>query len=248
VLVAETDNGVWLRGERLAEDLELELRKLPGARRFSVGERGVLTPEGARIPRGMLPDAQWQPLSEWLTPAPQPPALAGRTDRRVALRLVRADHEEPATVLVTTLAEWAVYACDAPLVRLRRLRFATAADGRTAVRGDPLPPLPGPRYVERGGVAVPCGFRLMPEVDPLNLRSLLGTAADDLALFHEDGSWEWIAAADFVAATRANVRATLSPSPGNPGEGGEGGSVSEVGLPNPLPDPPPEYRGRGRRT
>jgi len=209
VLVGATEDGVWLRGERLTEELELELRKLPSAQRFSIGESGALTPEGARIPRGRLPDVRWQPLSAWLTPAPQSPALAGRTDRRIAMRLVRADYEAPATVLVTGIAEWSAYASSAPLVRLRRLRFATAVDGRTAVRGDPLPPLLGRRYVERGGVAVPCGFRLSPEVDAATVRLLLEIEADDLALFHEDGSWERIAAAEFVAATRTAARATL---------------------------------------
>jgi hypothetical protein len=209
VLVCATDDGVWLRGERLTEELELELRKLPGAQRFSVGEGDVLTPEGARIPRGRLPDAGWQALSAWLVPAPQPPSFAGRTDGRVTPRLVRAEHEEPATVLVTTLNEWSVYASEAPLVRLRRLRFATAADGRTAVRGDLLPPVPGRRYVERDGVAVPCGLKLSPDVDPPTVRRLLRIEVDDLALFHDDGSWEWIAAADFVAATRAAARATV---------------------------------------
>jgi hypothetical protein len=209
VLVCASNDGLWLRGERLTEDLELELRKLPGAQRFSVGEAGALTPEGARIPRGRLPDGTWQPLSAWLVPAPQPPAFAGRTEVRVPLRLVRADHEEPATVLVTTLNEWSTYASNAPLVRLRRLRFATAADGRTAVRGEPLPPVPGRRYVEREGVAVPSGFRLLPDVDPPTVRRLLTIQADDLALFHDDGSWERIAATEFVAATRAAARATV---------------------------------------
>jgi hypothetical protein len=221
VLVCASDDALWLRGGRLTEELELELRKLPGAQRFAVGEGGVLTPQGARIPRGRLPDAEWQPLSGWLTPAPQPPAFAGRADRRVALRLVRADHEQPATVLVTTLSEWSAYASKAPLVRLRRLRFAAAADGRVAVRGDPLPPVPGRRYVEHEGVAVPSGFKLSPEVDAATVRKLLGTEAEDLALFDEDGSWERIAATEFVAATRAAARATapLVPSPGTPGEG-----------------------------
>jgi len=36
-----------------------------------------------------------------------------------------------------------------------------------------------------------------------------------------------------------------APSSGTPGEGGGGGSVDEVAPRNPLPSPPPEYRGRG---
>jgi hypothetical protein len=39
----------------------------------------------------------------------------------------------------------------------------------------------------------------------------------------------------------------LSPSPGNPGEGW-GGGRTPVFARNPLPNPPPDYRGRGKKT
>jgi len=39
----------------------------------------------------------------------------------------------------------------------------------------------------------------------------------------------------------------LSPSPGNPGEGWGGGPAPIVAR-SPLPNPPPEYQGRGKET
>ncbi|HEY2589264.1 MAG TPA: MMPL family transporter [Tepidisphaeraceae bacterium] len=54
------------------------------------------------------------------------------------------------------------------------------------------------------------------------------------------------------ASVSGNDRPNLSPSPGTPGEGRGGGQTGDgqsgVDRANPLPNPPPEYRGRGIRA
>jgi hypothetical protein len=209
VRVREADDSVWLRGDRLTEELDLELRKLPGARRHTVDADDRYTEVDHRIPAGSLPDDGWVPLSTWLAPAPQPAALAGELRRRATLRIVRADTEHPASVLLTTIDAWAAYAATAPSVRLRPLRFAVCADGRTVVHGTPLPPMPGRRYAERDGIALPAGFTFSPAVEPAALRDLLASQPGDLALFAEDGTYEHLASENFTRATRAAARATL---------------------------------------
>jgi len=203
------EGNLWLRGDDLTEELDLELRKLPGARRFLVGENGEITKVGRRIPSGILPKVSWSPLAEWLRPRPQLAALSGLLSSRVPVRIVRAGHEQPANLLLTTLVEWAAYATTAPMARLRPLRFAVAADGRALVWGSPLPPLPGRRYAERDGVAVPCGLGWDPPVEPAVLRELLQLQAGDLALVDEAGACEHVEAGHFARATRAAARATL---------------------------------------
>ena len=98
---------------------------------------------------------------------------------------------------------------EAPQVRLDRWRFAVAADGRVAVHGQPLPPLPGRRWVEQEGIAVPAGWTWTPAVEAALLRQVFGLAEGDVALWDVDGAWERIAADEFVRATRAAVRATV---------------------------------------
>jgi hypothetical protein len=207
VRVREADeNAIWIRGENLTEELDLELRKLPGARRHTVDAEDLYTEVDHRIPAGTLPAGGWLPLSAWLALAPQPAALAGGLPRRAALRVVRADAEHPASLLLTTIEAWAVYATTAPAVRLRPLRFAVCADGRTIVQGTPLPPVRGRRYYDRSGVALPCGFTFSPAVEPAALRERLGLSDGDLALFGEDGTYQHLAADGFTRATRAAAR------------------------------------------
>lgn len=212
VQATQSGDDLWLRGPELSEELDLELRKLPGGRRFRVAADGRLTAVGARIPQGRLPDAGWQPLSDWLAPRPQPAALAGQAARRVGIRLVRADGEVPVAVLVTRADAWAAYATTAPAVRLRPLRVAAAEDGRVVLWGAPLPPIPGERYAERDGIAVPAGLMWSPPVDAAVLRDLLELQPGDLALFDADGSYEHVAAAEFTRASRSGARATADPA------------------------------------
>lgn len=212
VQVCEAGDELWLRGDGLDDALELALRKIPGAKRFTTDTRGRLFPPGARLPKGRLPDAGWLPLSQWLAPRPQTAALQGRMPPRIALRLVRSDRERRANVLVTALGAWAEYVRNAPLVRLKPLRFAASADGRVLVRGEPLPPIPGERCVERDGLAVPAGLEWSPPVDPAVLRDVLGLEDGDLALLDAEAGHERVFASDFVQASRESVRLTLSPS------------------------------------
>jgi hypothetical protein len=205
---------LWLRGPDLTDDLDRALRKLPGAERFTVGADQRLIPLGARVPTATLPDHGWRPLSAWLVPVPQPAALAGELSGRVELRLVRTDRERTASGLVTTLVDWVAYATTAPAIRLRPLRFAAAADDRVLVWGTPLPPIPGRRYVEAEGLALPAGYEWSPPVEPAVLRTLLGTQDGELALFDEEGSYERIDAGQFAQATRSAARATVGRASG----------------------------------
>jgi hypothetical protein len=117
-------------------------------------------------------------------------------------------HPETASVLLTSIDGWTAYAIQAPQVRLNRWQFAAAQDGRAIVRGDPLPPLPGERWVEREGIAVPAGWRWSPPVEAAIVRAVFGLEPGDLALWQTDGTWRRIRAADFAPASRAAVRAT----------------------------------------
>ena len=78
----------------------------------------------------------------------------------------------------------------------------TAAWRYTAGR---LPPLPGQRWVEQEGIAVPAGWTWTPAVEAALVRQVFGLAAGDVALWHADGAWERIAGDEFVRATRAAV-------------------------------------------
>src|SRR5688572_7359952 len=76
VQVCEQSGQIWIRGgrsrlpgrtdEKHDNDVELLLRALPGAQRFSVLSDGELVAPGMRVPQGRLPEGEWKLLSNWL--------------------------------------------------------------------------------------------------------------------------------------------------------------------------------------
>jgi hypothetical protein len=215
--VCDADSLVWLRGDRADERLDRRLRMIPGGRRFAVQGDGQLRPVESHVPVGHLPRGPWTPLAEWLDVDLPTAAWPGESTDRVPFRLERSAMSEDAsvepTLLVTSLSAWTAYGRTAPQVRLDRWTFAADRQVRVIVRGLPLPPLRGERFIERGGVAVPVGWRWTPEVDPQVVRDLLCRETphmqpNDLALLFPDGSWEHLASESFVKADRSAIRLT----------------------------------------
>lgn len=207
--VLELPEAIWLRGHSADERIQRLLLQLPGASRFDVLPGGDLRPAGSRLPSGQLPAGTWTRLKDWIKVELPAAAFAAGEPVRTPLQWVRIPGESDANVLLTTLADWAAYGDTAPQIRLQPLRFAVAADGRVVVQGHPLPPLPGERYCERAGVAVPCGWGWSPAVEPELLRDAWKLEPQDLALVSTDGSWERIQADQFVRATRSAIRESI---------------------------------------
>src|SRR5262249_31843992 len=99
----------------------------------------------------------------------------------------------------------------APHVRLEKVTFAASSDGRVVVRGRPMPPVPGARYYEQAGVAVPCGWGWPAGLEGPGGCEGLGVEPEALALFSAAGTWEAIAGDHFVRATRSAVRLSTAP-------------------------------------
>jgi hypothetical protein len=213
--VLETSDAIWLRGDSADERLNRLLWQLPGARRFDVLPGGELRPLGSRLPSGQLPTGAWARLKTWAQIELPTAAFAAVASTRAPLTLVRCPGEGEANVLLTTLSAWAAYGDTAPQVRLARLRFAVSAEGAVVVHGQPLPPLPGERYCERSGVAVPCGWGWSPAVEPELLRDAWKLRPHDLALVSTDGTWDHLRGDQFVRATRSAIRETAADDAAN---------------------------------
>ncbi len=217
--VCESGGLVWLRGETSDERLEQRLRMIPGARRFSILADRQLQPVGSRVPAGYLPEGPWTPLVDWLAVELPAAGWPGEAPERLTITLVRAAPPDGdgavamPTLMLTSLSAWAAYVCTAPQVRLERLTFAADDMGGVLIRGAPLPPLPGERFIEREGVAVPLGWQWWPAVEPAVVRAVLAREApalaeNDLALVLADGSLQRVPADSFVRADRSAVRLT----------------------------------------
>jgi hypothetical protein len=133
-------------------------------------------------------------------------ALAGEPGSKASLAMVRCHVPKDSNVLWTIASAWHEWALSASQVRLRNLAFAATADSEVVVRGTPMPPIKGRRFVECDGVAVEAGWTWSPPLDAGVVREALELARNGLALLHSDGTWDHIPAEAFVHATRSAVR------------------------------------------
>jgi hypothetical protein len=174
--VAEDGSQIWLRGQRADERFEARLAGLPAREKYEWLPSNQLRPVDRRIPSARLPELPWQALNVWLQVSLPTPALAAIHPPTTPLRLVRSTHEQEPELLLTRLEELRAFAAGAAKVRLDRLQFAADAQGAVIVRGQPLPPLPGRRFVLHAGVAVPAGFAWEPAVSAPALARCFGAS------------------------------------------------------------------------
>ena len=78
IRVCESDQLVWLRGPKLDDDIDLQLRSVGGARRFEVLPDGLLRRVDQRLPGPRLPDGPWMPIVDWLAVSFPPTAYPER--------------------------------------------------------------------------------------------------------------------------------------------------------------------------
>jgi len=208
VEVCLRDESIWAAGPRFDEVINDRLRKVSGARRFSVDERGRITPFGSQVPTGLLPEGTWIPIREFLRPEPQAAAFAGLSEIKTPVQMIRQFRESDPNLLIADKDAWVDYSCACSSIRLSSLRFAACGDGRVLIAGRPLPVLMGTAYVQVGRLGVPCGWCWDPPVDHSVLEDLFEVGGDDLVLLHSDGTAERIGSESFVAASRSAARLT----------------------------------------
>ena len=198
---------VWLRGPRLDESLDQELRSLLGCQIFRPLDDGQLLPLGATVPQGFAPTEQWLPLQAFLTLSLPPKRFAAELPSRANISLVRSSQPAEPNLLRVSMQDWAHYVCQAPQIRLANLQFA-ACRHQAVVVGEPLPPIRGDYFYQQQAVAAPVGYRWQPEVDAAVLRKMLQLEEGDIALLLPEGGLSLIKSNQFVGVTRSAVRLT----------------------------------------
>jgi hypothetical protein len=181
---------------------------LPATARYEWLNSNLLRQVDQRIPSASLPPLQWHPLDAWLQVEIPAAAFPAQPPPPVQLRLVRSTDEQEPELLLTNLDELARFAAMAARARLERLQFAADGTGAAFVRGKPLPPVPGRRFILHGGVAVPVGFSWEPKVAAAVLNRSFTVSSDGLAVWNEDNTFMRLHGEQFVPLSRSALRAT----------------------------------------
>ena len=210
VAVGEADDSsglVWARGAGSDVGLDGIVALVPTSRCYELlpGER--LRPLGRLLPTGTLPKVSWVPLRQWLSIRAPSAALPGKLSGTATLRLVRDNSRRWCSgreeMLLCGVDVFREFLLRAPAHRLARLRFVlNDVTAEVLVRGEPLPSLPGDRFVLSDSVATPAGYAWSPAVGASVIRSWLGARDNTVSMWRADGSLSEIAQDAFVVASR----------------------------------------------
>lgn len=198
----------WVQGKCQRDEEREAVEEFVSGDKYHVLRDGQLIPWIARVPKGHLPAGPWVPVHQVWKPQFPTAAMAIAHAPRAKIAMVRDEHERPCNLLLTDHHRWTTFVKTCPQVRLAKWSFAASADGRVLIRGTPLPPVPGTRYVEQAGVAVEAGWWWSPDVSPHVVRRALSIPSGAIGLLSADGQLELVPGSEFVTATRTAVAAT----------------------------------------
>jgi len=208
--VAEAPDQTWLRGQSGDEALATMLAALPAVGRYQwYPPKQRLRLLNERLSAIPLPELFWQPLPQWLTVELAATALPANPPEPIVPTLVRSGRELEASFIVTSLAELESFARMSAQVRMNPLQFAAAAGGQVIIRGTPLPPVAGRRYVlHEGNIAVPAGYGWTPDVSAKVLKKLFNVSSAALVIWNDDGTLTALPEEQFIPVTRRALLAT----------------------------------------
>lgn len=199
--LCEHGGELWLRGSGESP------RDVPWSGRYELQDDGTIREPGHHLPAGGLPTSEWHPLAESLRVARPALVREGFPPPPITLALAPcAEWREPGMIKLPAEA-WLAFAETAPAIRLDRLRFALIEAGTAFVTGDPLPSLPGARYVVRDGIATPAGFTWTPRVGAATVRAALRLGDEETVVFLPERACLRIPARAWQPAARAIIRA-----------------------------------------
>lgn len=204
-LQAATDQeSIWVR----CQDREpVELRSIPHAEFFQLVDENLLRPAGQTLATHNVPQLHWKTLADLLTVELPAAAFCSSTYSAVPISLVPAKVERPSNVLIADRATFASYAISLPSLRLSCWRMAVDQQ-RVVIWGSPSPSIPGQRFYESHGVAVPAGWETNPVSDPETVSELFALNEGDLALLQaqEQVVAEIVPHDAFIAVQRSVLR------------------------------------------
>ena len=210
--VARIADDLWLLGGDLEPSQQRLVDLLPCRERFRVVGNGKLIPIGRRLPERRLPSADWLPLARWLVPTlPKDPIADGFLPSTISLAVIRSGKVRDTAAMIIGLRNFQKWVEWAPSIRIRALLHAVSDDDRVFVTGTPFPSIDGERFWVDDGIMIPLGFELSPNLPAKVTRQLLQLPPNDVAVFHQDATWEKIAVDDLVPLTRSGLRMVEAP-------------------------------------
>jgi len=155
------EGSIWVKNFTEKQLGMVELKSIPFATLY-YSKDNYLFPTASLLPARKVPSLLWSPADRAL-----PIKLEGFNHNlfeipgQINMRLVPSENEQQACALLTDSHLAGCYIKKAPAFRLNPLSWAVIGNNQIFIKGEPLLPLNGSTYWQRGSFIYPVGF--MPE-------------------------------------------------------------------------------------
>jgi MoxR-vWA-beta-propeller ternary system domain bpX2 len=155
------EGSIWVKNFTEKQLGMVELKSIPFATLY-YSKDNYLFPAASLLPARKVPSLLWSPADRAL-----PIKLEGFNHNlfeipgQIKIRLVPSEDEQQACALLTDSHTAGCYIEKAPAFRLNPLSWAVIGNNQIFIKGEPLLPLNGSTYWQRGSFIYPVGF--MPE-------------------------------------------------------------------------------------
>ncbi len=203
---ARNQQEIWLKGPIPTGKEKIRIQSLPLLATYEVDDKNRLFPHGKQTPVGLLPDLDWQTLSDYLPITMPVSAMPAAMAHKLPIQLVSSQNAHPAYALQTSFKSWKTYVESAPLIRLQQLQFALSTEKTVLIIGEPLPTLQGISFWRNGNLLIPSGFDFEYGFLGTLINQKLSSSVESLILFSADGMATAIPNTSFQPVSRAMVK------------------------------------------
>ncbi|MDQ0595519.1 hypothetical protein QFZ37_003888 [Chryseobacterium ginsenosidimutans] len=208
VQIALEEDVIWLKGFTDEQAVSSEIQQLPNFLLYELRE-GLLFRKDALVPSKKVRTALlWTPIDKALrlTFPPSNQNFFG-IDEKIEVKLIQSEEEQPATALLSSIAEIKNTIIALPKFKLEKINWIVIND-KALFLGNPLLSFPGKTYWMKDGHLLPTGF----DFEFKNLSSLLqrkyNTSKDQWLLWNENGSVLHLNKDDFRKLSVSSFRLT----------------------------------------
>ncbi|MGG9962276.1 hypothetical protein [Ferruginibacter sp. SUN106] len=156
--MASDEEYIWIKDITTAQLDAHELRSIPFAELF-YSKENLLFPRGSLLPECKQPSFLWTPIERALAVTVEGfnHNFFGVHQQQI-IQLVPVDEEQQATALLAAIDIAGDYIVNAAAVRLQPLQWALIDNNKALLIGEPLLPLNGKAYWQKGPFIFPVGF------------------------------------------------------------------------------------------
>lgn len=208
VQIALEEEVIWLKGFTDEQAVSSEIQQLPNFLLYELKE-GLLFRKDALVPSKKVRTALlWTPIDKALKLTfPVSNNNFFGIDEKIEIRLKPSEEEQPATALLSSIAEIKDTITALPKFKLEKLDWIVIND-KALFLGTPLLSFPGKTYWSKDGHLLPTGF----DFEFKNLSSLLqrkyNAGQDQWLLWNENGSVLHLNKDDFRKLSVSSFRLT----------------------------------------